>query len=68
MIINRSGLSIRMAVESLRVVGRATQGVRLINIKNNDEIAGMAKVPRDDEEEETETENQENDINEENHE
>jgi DNA gyrase subunit A len=69
MIINRSGLSIRMAIESLRVVGRATQGVRLINIKNNDEIAGLAKVPRDDEEEQdADAENLTNNSNEENHE
>jgi DNA gyrase subunit A len=70
MIINRSGLSIRMAIDSLRVVGRATQGVRLINIRNNDEIAGMAKVPRDDEEEEQESnpDNLTNESNAENHE
>jgi DNA gyrase subunit A len=36
MIINKSGLTIRMAVEDLRVMGRATQGVKLINIKEND--------------------------------
>lgn len=52
MIINRNGISIRLAVETLRVVGRATQGVKLINMKNKDVIAAMAKVPRDDEEEE----------------
>jgi DNA gyrase subunit A len=70
MIINRSGLSIRMAIDSLRVVGRATQGVRLINIKNNDEIAGLAKVPRDDDEEQAEGDSDtlNNDSNEENHE
>jgi DNA gyrase subunit A len=39
MIINKSGLTIRMAVEDLRVMGRATQGVKLINIKGNDKIA-----------------------------
>jgi len=44
MIINKSGLIIRMAVESLRVMGRATQGVRLINLKDNDSIAAVAKV------------------------
>merc|ERR1711916_316290 len=44
MIINKSGLTIRMAVEDLRVMGRATQGVRLINIKNSDSIAAVAKV------------------------
>jgi DNA gyrase subunit A len=44
MIINKSGLVIRMAVEDLRVMGRATQGVRLINIKDDDSIAAVAKV------------------------
>jgi DNA gyrase subunit A len=44
MIINRSGLTIRMSVSSLRVMGRATQGVRLINLKGNDAIAAVAKV------------------------
>ncbi|KVV14672.1 DNA gyrase subunit A [Flavobacterium sp. TAB 87] len=51
MIINKSGLTIRMAVDDLRVMGRATQGVRLINIKGNDSIAAVAKVMKDDEEE-----------------
>jgi len=44
MIINKSGLTIRMSVAELRVMGRATQGVRLINLRNNDEIAAVAKV------------------------
>ena len=44
MIINKSGLIIRMAVDSLRVMGRATQGVRLINLKDDDSIAAVAKV------------------------
>ncbi|TDL99086.1 MAG: DNA gyrase subunit A [Flavobacteriaceae bacterium] len=44
MIINKSGVTIRMAVSEMRVMGRATQGVRLINLKNNDEIAAIAKV------------------------
>ena len=48
MIINRSGLTIRMAVEDLRVMGRATQGVKLINLKGNDAIAAVAKVMKDD--------------------
>jgi DNA gyrase subunit A len=52
MIINRSGLAIRMGVENLRVMGRATQGVRLINLKSNDAIAAVAKVMKDDEAEE----------------
>ncbi|MFP2994405.1 DNA gyrase subunit A [Spongiivirga sp. MCCC 1A20706] len=47
MIINRSGIAIRLAVESLRVMGRATQGVRLINLKGNDTIAAVAKVMHD---------------------
>ncbi len=51
MIINKSGITIRMAVEDLRVMGRATQGVRLINIKNNDSIAAVAKVKHEKEEE-----------------
>jgi DNA gyrase subunit A len=44
MIINKSGITIRMAVEDLRVMGRATQGVKLINIKDSDSIAAVAKV------------------------
>jgi DNA gyrase subunit A len=51
MIINKSGVAIRLAVENLRVMGRATQGVRLINLKGNDSIAAVAKVMREDEEE-----------------
>ncbi len=51
MIINRSGVIIRIAVSDLRVMGRATQGVRLINLKNNDSIAAVAKVSVDEEEE-----------------
>lgn len=55
MIINKSGITIRIAVDSLRVMGRATQGVRLINLKADDEIAAVAKVtPEDEEEIETE--------------
>jgi DNA gyrase subunit A len=49
MIINRSGIAIRMEVESLRVMGRATQGVRLINLRDDDTIAAVAKVLKDDE-------------------
>lgn len=44
MIINRSGIVIRLHCENIRVMGRATQGVRLINLKNNDEIASVAKI------------------------
>ncbi len=47
MIINKSGVAIRMGLDALRVMGRNTQGVRLINLKNNDEIAAVAKVTMD---------------------
>ncbi len=47
MIINRSGLTIRMEVSQLRIMGRATQGVRLINLKDTDTIASVAKVESD---------------------
>jgi DNA gyrase subunit A len=50
MIINKSGIAIRMAVEDLRVMGRATQGVRLINLKDKDAIAAVAKVMHEDDE------------------
>lgn len=59
MIINKSGMAIRMSVSELRVMGRATQGVRLINIKGNDSIAAVAKVMKDDE---NETESEVNDT------
>jgi DNA gyrase subunit A len=52
MIINRSGLTIRLSVASLRVMGRATQGVRLINLRDNDTIAAVAKVEVDEEDKE----------------
>ena len=51
MIINKSGIIIRMHVDSLRTMGRATQGVRLISLRGKDEIAAVAKVERDDEDE-----------------
>ena len=51
MIINKSGIAIRLAVENLRVMGRATQGVKLINLKANDSIAAVAKVMHEDDEE-----------------
>ena len=62
MIINKSGIAIRMAVEDLRVMGRATQGVKLINIKDGDSIAAVAKVihEKDDEEQEIESTESEN--------
>ncbi|MDP4876783.1 MAG: DNA gyrase subunit A [Schleiferiaceae bacterium] len=51
MIITKKGTMIRMGVDTLRVMGRATQGVRLINLRNGDEIASIAKVPAAEEEE-----------------
>ena len=51
MIITKSGLTIRMAVSDIRVAGRATQGVRLINIKEGDSIAAVSVVAKNDEEE-----------------
>ena len=52
MIICKSGMTIRTAIDKLRIMGRATQGVRLINLKEKDSIAGLAKTPREEEEEE----------------
>lgn len=60
MIINRSGIIIRMKVADLRVVGRATQGVKLINLNEDDVIAAVTQVPSEDEKE-TEDINQEQD-------
>ena len=51
MIINRSGLTIRTAVSQIRVAGRATQGVRIINLRENDAIASVMAVPHVEEEE-----------------
>jgi len=56
MIINKSGLIIRLAVADLRVMGRATQGVRLINLRDNDAIAAVTKVEADEAEVESEVE------------
>ena len=50
MIINKSGITIRMHVADIRTQGRATQGVKLINLKGKDQIAAVAKVEKDDEE------------------
>jgi DNA gyrase subunit A len=50
MIINRSGITIRSAVSELRVMGRATQGVRLIQLRGDDQIASVCPVPKSDEE------------------
>ena len=52
MIINKSGIIIRIAVSELRVMGRATQGVKLITLKGNDEIASVARIDHEEEEEE----------------
>jgi len=58
MIINKSGMTIRMHVSDIRVMGRATQGVRLINLeKRNDEIAAVCKVDADTEEETVDIDN-----------
>lgn len=54
MIINKSGITIRLRMSDLRTIGRATQGVRLIKISANDEISSVAKVAAEEKEEETE--------------
>ena len=54
MIITKKGTMIRMGVDTLRVMGRATQGVRLISLRKGDEIASIAKVPASEEEEDIE--------------
>jgi DNA gyrase subunit A len=53
MIINKSGITIRMRVSDIRVMGRATQGVRLIKLTKKDDISSIAKVDKDNEEEDT---------------
>ena len=69
MIINKSGIAIRMKVTDLNVIGRATQGVRLINLgKRNDEIASVCKVLSEPEEQEVDEENAELDAQNENNE
>lgn len=60
MIINKSGLTIRLAVKTISVLGRATQGVKLINLKKNDSIASVAKVPISDEHDNHNEENEDN--------
>jgi DNA gyrase subunit A len=62
MIITRNGLLIRMPVKEIRVMGRAAQGVKLINLKNNDEIAAVAKVENEDDFENNEVKDMENII------
>ncbi|WP_299229290.1 DNA gyrase subunit A [uncultured Psychroserpens sp.] len=65
MIINKSGIAIRMAVNDLRVMGRATQGVKLINLKGSDSIAAVAKVMKDEDDENLDIENTDiQDVNE----
>ncbi len=59
MIINKSGVAIRMAVEELRVMGRNTQGVKLINLKGSDKIAAVAKVEMDKDVEDAEEQTEE---------
>jgi DNA gyrase subunit A len=54
MIITKSGVTIRMHIDTIRTMGRAAQGVRLINLKANAEIAAIARVPRSEDEDETE--------------
>ena len=51
MIINKSGIAIRLPIDDLRILGRATQGVKLINIKGKDSIAAVTKVMKEDDEE-----------------
>ena len=55
MIINRSGLTIRIAVSQIRLAGRATQGVRIINLREGDAIASVMAVPAAGEEEEVQS-------------
>jgi DNA gyrase subunit A len=54
MIITKSGVTIRMHIDTIRTMGRAAQGVKLINLKNNAEIAAIANVPRTEDDEEDE--------------
>ena len=60
MIITKSGVTIRMHVDSIRTMGRAAQGVKLINLKGNAEIAAIARVPRSEDDESEDIENEEN--------
>ncbi len=62
MIINKAGVVIRLDVGNLRTMGRATQGVRLINLKGNDEIAAVAKVDKEEDDESNDTLNQSDDL------
>ena len=60
MIINKSGITIRLAVDTLRVMGRATQGVRLIKLSDSDEISSVAKIEKIESDEEEIVEGDEN--------
>lgn len=60
MIITKSGVTIRMHIDTIRTMGRAAQGVRLINLKGNSEIAAVARVPRSEDEEEGENSEDDN--------
>ena len=51
MVINKSGITIRTGADELRTMGRATQGVRLINLRKNDSIAAVCRTPKSEEEE-----------------
>ncbi|NQD70952.1 DNA gyrase subunit A [Sphingobacterium shayense] len=64
MIINKSGIVIRIGVDTLRIMGRATQGVRLITLKDNDAIASVTKVDREEEVEDAEIAGGDTDENE----
>ena len=61
MIINKSGIAIRLAASTIRIAGRATQGVKLINIREGDSIAAVCTIAKSEDDEETENaENVEN--------
>jgi len=68
MIINKSGITIRLAILNLRVMGRATQGVKLINLNKNDSIAAVAKVMHEEEDIDTLEENNGTEIEKDNEE
>lgn len=62
MIITKSGITIRMHIDTIRTMGRAAQGVKLINLKGNSEIAAIARVPRTEDEDETQFDEEGNPI------
>ena len=63
MIITKMGITIRMKMSEMRVMGRATQGVRLIKVRDKDDIASVAKVPKVDEEEDVMEEDESTETN-----